>query len=892
MILNAGERYTLADSDDLWLIKSGTAEAYAVAAVSCEKLFLMELKEGFAAFPALDDFDAVSIELYAVTDLELIAIPFDKAANFSTLASLWFKNLINLPWLKLLADKGDDVLIPWKKGEVFKNQAAPAEIIAAFKENEEIFSTLISARFSAEDKRFKAYLDRQQKNKSKLIDAAIGKLLGEEKIVLTDSSGDGELDETTFIVRQIAKALGSSPDNIAIAPDIAKKMARLDLIRRLIAKGNIYMRRVLLEGDWYNNDSGVFIGFINTEKDSKLAAIVPEKIGSYKIITQDNPSGTPLTEEILAKLDVTAYTCYPGFPARKLKIMDLIRFMFNRCYKSDYQTVILVSLFGGLIPLVMPIVTETIFADIIPIQDRRALATVVQVMLVTGFTTAALGMVRTIALFRISTHIDMSAEAALWGRLLSMPTSFFRQFKAGELASRMGAMNVVKGLVSGEFVTSLFSVLFSFWSLFLMCYYSVTLTMAAIAIWLIYSAISAFIYRRVIGFQREAIRAHNEEAGLVQQIFAGLTKFRVQGAEAEAYALWGRVFGESWKWNLKLRWQANYNIIIGAVQPFVLSMILYYMTVYVLTTTNPDGSVTQGIGYAQFIAFSAAYSTFNGALNSLIPLVGKFFEIQPQLENLRPILNEAPESTDDRVDAPILSGAIEVNNLSFAYGTKEVLKDISFKAGAGETIAIVGPSGSGKSTLVRLLLGFETPKRGAIYYDGIDLAEMNLGSVRSQMGVVLQNGQLMTGDIYTNIVGMSARLTQDDAWAAAEKAGIAEDIMQMPMGMQTIISEGSSNISGGQRQRILIARALVRNPAILIFDEATSALDNRTQNIVMESIEKSSGTRLIVAHRLSTIKNADRIIVIDGGSIVEDGSYSELIAKNGLFSRLARRQLA
>lgn len=258
---------------------------------------------------------------------------------------------------------------------------------------------------------------------------------------------------------------------------------------------------------------------------------------------------------------------------------------------------------------------------------------------------------------------------------------------------------------------------------------------------------------------------------------------------------------------------------------------------------------------------------------------------------MRPILEEIPEFDDNKIEADVLTGNIKVSELTFSYGENlpEVLKGISFEISAGENVAIVGKSGCGKSTLVRLLLGFENPKSGIISFDGQDLSTLNLPSVRSQMGVVLQNGQLMQGDIFTNIIG-TANLTQDDAWAAAEAASIADDIRKMPMGMQTVIGEGSSNISGGQRQRILIARALAAKPSILIFDEATSALDNKSQSIVTKSIDKLNVTRIVIAHRLSTIKNCDRIIVMDGGKIAEIGTFDELANSGGLFSTLVKRQ--
>lgn len=399
-----------------------------------------------------------------------------------------------------------------------------------------------------------------------------------------------------------------------------------------------------------------------------------------------------------------------------------------------------------------------------------------------------------------------------------------------------------------------------------MLWYSWKLTLEALAVWAVYLVVVAFIYRRLINFQREMLQASNQTAGLLQQIFTGLAKFRVHGAEAQAFYLWSKVFGVEWKWKIKLRWQGNYNGIIGAVQH---------------------------ISYPQFLAFQAAFSSFNGTVVGIVPLVAQFFTIKPHVDNLRPILEEVPEVTEDKLDADVLTGAVRIEHLTFSYGDDmpDVLKDISLDIRAGENVAIVGKSGCGKSTLLRLLLGMEMPKRGVIYYDYQDMQELNLASVRCQLGVVLQNGQLMTGDIYTNIVGTSP-LTMEDAWEAAELAGIAEDIRAMPMGMHTVISEGSGNISGGQRQRILIARAIAGRPDIIMLDEATSALDNRTQAIVTESLNRMKATRIVIAHRLSTIREAERIVVIDDGRVAEQGSFDELMAMDGMFAQLAKRQMA
>jgi ATP-binding cassette subfamily C protein len=265
----------------------------------------------------------------------------------------------------------------------------------------------------------------------------------------------------------------------------------------------------------------------------------------------------------------------------------------------------------------------------------------------------------------------------------------------------------------------------------------------------------------------------------------------------------------------------------------------------------------------------------------------------PTYERAKPILETLPEVDEMKADPGELTGELEVSHVSFRYREDGpiVLKDVSVQVKPGEFVALVGPSGSGKSTLFRLLLGFEKLEAGAVYYNGRDLVGLDIREVRRQIGVVLQNGKLMAGDIFTNIIG-SSLLTLEDARQAARMAGLEDDLKAMPMGLHTVISEGGGTLSGGQRQRLLIARALVHRPRILFFDEATSALDNRTQAIVSESLDNLQATRIVIAHRLSTIMNADRIYVLQDGRVVQQGTYDELIQAEGVFADLAKRQMA
>lgn len=901
MELQAGKRWRLKNEDEYLLVQQGVVEVYAVTASqeSYRQEYLFPLKAGQAVFPAFDEFEEIDILIYALEDCQL---QVEKLANSSkeTLhlqMQEWFKQLSGIRWIKSLADLGDNSLD--QNGMLLDEDiASSSDLLKCFEEKQRIFSMLQGIRFLSADKRLERRQNIISHQKERLVNDAIDNLLGEEEIFYEERNTEQRtknLEEASFIIHLVQKSLRMGQSDISIPPESVKKLDSIGLIRRVAQKANVQLRLIKLEKNWYTKDCGTMIGYYGEKKE--MAAIIPQTPGHYRLITRSMPEGIKVTDAEAEKLDMDAFLCYAGFPLRKLSLRDLLRFMFRQCWRIDYRTILVVSFFAGLIPLITPVITETVFQNIIPIMDREGLVSVTQVLMVTSFTMAALSMVRSVSVMRIGSRLDMSVEAALWGRLLNMPEKFFRRFTTGELASRMRGFEALNEVLSGTFVSSVFNTLFSFWSLLLMCWYSLKLTAVAVVIWAIWCVITVVIYWRVLSYQRKLIAATNAEAGLVQQIFAGLGKFRVHGAEEQAYNLWSKVFGETWRWNLALRWQNNYNSIIGAAQPFILTMVLYYFAVYGLQDSSNTVADTEkviiGIGYAQFLAFEAAFTAFNATLNSVIPLIGKFFSIQPHIENLRPILEEIPENTTDKVEADPLSGGIEVSHLSFAYGedNKDVLHDISFQIAAGENVAIVGHSGCGKSTLVRLLLGFEKPRSGAIYYDGQSLAELSLPSVRSQMGVVLQNGQLMSGDIFTNIVGQAA-LTQDDAWEAAEAAGIADDIRAMPMGMNTVISEGSENISGGQRQRIMIARALAAKPAILIFDEATSALDNHTQSIVTESLNKLKTTRLVIAHRLSTIKECDRILVMDKGSLVESGTYEELVAKNGVFAKLVRRQVA
>lgn len=475
---------------------------------------------------------------------------------------------------------------------------------------------------------------------------------------------------------------------------------------------------------------------------------------------------------------------------------------------------------------------------------------------------------------------DTAVQAALLGRLLGLPSNFFSRFTTGNLTYRLDmAGRLCSTFVDGILSTGL-SALFSLAYIFQIFRFSPALVIPAVVI-----SVATIIFSLVIGSltNRHNAKLREEETelrGMENSLLQGIQKVRTTGSEYRMFAKWAKKYAK------KARLDSNPNTLLGLRKTIMLAisllgMLLIY-SVALAAEADPVG----------FYAFMTSYGMLSGALGTLTGLMTSAADAKNILELVKPILQQETEINGGKKTVTHVTGRIRLEHVSFTYseGLPNVLDDLSLSIDQGEYLAIVGKTGSGKSTIFKLLLGFERSQSGAVYYDGEDITNLDIRSLRSRFGVVLQNASLFPGDIFYNIVITKPNATMDEAWEAAEKAAIADDIRDLPMGMRTFISEGSGGISGGQRQRLLIARALVSNPSIILFDEATSALDNITQEKVTQSLEKLGCTRVVIAHRLSTVRNADRIVVLDKGRIVEDGTYDELIKKNGFFAELVARQ--
>jgi NHLM bacteriocin system ABC transporter ATP-binding protein len=660
-----------------------------------------------------------------------------------------------------------------------------------------------------------------------------------------------------------------------------------DLLASICTASRIRSRRVILREGWWRHDNGPLVAFRVLDEEGKQrrpVALLPVSSRRYEMVDPIAGTRTPVDAAVADALSGEAYMFYPPLPARPLRAGDLVRAAL-RNRREDLATIVLMGIGGGLLGLLVPILTGRIFGTAIPGADRGQLAQMTLALIVGALAATVFQVTRSIAVLRLGGKMDGALQAAVWDRLLSLPVTFFRGFTVGDLANRSLGIDAIREQLTGNVLTSILAAIFSLFSFGLLFSYSRSLALVATGMVLVLMAVTAFLVWLQVRHQRELFRLEGKISSLLFGLLGGIAKLRVGGAERRAYALWAHRFAEQRQRAIRAQRAAIAQASFNAVYGVLTSLTLFAM----VGLSTADSSMPVG----DFLAFNAAFGQFLAAALSMIGVFSSLLAVVPLYERLEPILETVPEVDPSQADADELTGEIEFSHVSFRYQEDgpAILDDVSFRAGPGEFIALVGPSGAGKSTCLRLILGFERPVSGSIYFDGQDLASLSLQSVRRQLGVVLQSGRPMVGNLYSCIVG-SSTLGIEDAWEAARMAGLEEDIKAMPMGMHTVISEGAETFSGGQKQRLLIARAIVHRPRIILFDEATSALDNRTQEIVSRSLEQLKATRIVIAHRLSTIVNADRIYVMQGGRVVEAGTYQDLVRQGGLFAQLAARQVA
>ncbi|MEU0912699.1 NHLP bacteriocin export ABC transporter permease/ATPase subunit [Streptomyces althioticus] len=686
-----------------------------------------------------------------------------------------------------------------------------------------------------------------------------------------------DADATYAACELVARAAG-----ITLAPPAQSGTGadRLDPVEQVALASRLRTRVVRLEGRWWRDDVGPLVG--HRALSGAPVALLWRR-GGYVAVHPSTGRETPVEKANAEEFEPRAVMFYRPLPERRLSPLRLMRFCMGGT-RGDLTGLLLSGLVTVVLGALVPLATGRILGEYVPKAQTDLIVQVCLAVILSSVVAAAFMLLQNLTLLRLEGRVEATLQPAVWDRLLRLPTRFFTERSTGELASAAMGISAIRRMLAGVGPTVTQSVTVGAVNLALLLWFSVPMALAAMGMLVVIAGVFLGLGLWQVRWQRRLVVLGNKLNNQAFQTLRGLPKLRVAAAENYAYAAWASQFARSRELQQKAGRIKNLTAVLGAVY-----LPLCTLGMFMLLAGPARGSMTA----AEFLTFNTSVTM---VLTSVTQLTGSFVSAVaalPLFEQIRPVLDATPEVRAASTRPGPLTGAIEARRVSFRYSDDGplVLDDVSFEARPGEFVAVVGPSGCGKSTLLRLLIGFDRPQSGSVLYDGQDLAALDQSAVRRQCGVVLQHAQPFTGSILDVICG-SEPYTPEEAMAAAEMAGLAEDIRRMPMGLHTIVS-GSGAVSGGQRQRLMIAQALIRRPRILFFDEATSALDNETQRTVIESTKALRATRIVIAHRLSTVLDADRVVVMEAGKVVQQGTPSELLADTqGRLHELVRRQLA
>ena len=655
------------------------------------------------------------------------------------------------------------------------------------------------------------------------------------------------------------------------------------LVDVLDASG-VRARRVRLEveGRWWRGDSSAMLAF--RDEDSRPIALLPGSFGRYRGIDPVSKQTFRITRDRANELQDEAWMFYRPLPSGNVKPADLLKIAF-RGSAADLARLVIAGLPGGLIRLLPALALGFVAHHVTAGGSAAAIYAVAVALAGFGLLGTLLHLLQSTAMMRLEGRSASRVEAAFWDRLMRLPPNILHRHPAGDLAmSGMTFQNLRDGL-QGVVANSLLSTIFLLPVFGVIYFYDATLGAIALVFSLVSLATTITLGMCQISPYGRMIRAARRVAGRLFQIVGGIIKLRVENAEGSAFAIWARDYREQKRAEIEVGALEGHARAFGAALPFLAAGVLLLAVMTVGERSIPIGDFL--VVYTVFIAFQSAIARLGDSFGTIAAVL-------PAFQQMRPLLAAVPETEIEGEPVEYLGGEVLFDRVSFRYDPDGplILDDVTIRAHPGEFVAIAGESGAGKSTLFRLALGTDRPTAGAVYYDGRDLRHLNLKQVRRKIGVVPQSVGLHPLDLWDNLVGHHDDATSEEVWKAVRIAEVENEIKGMPMGMMTVVGTSGAVISGGESQRIMIARSVIGSPRIMLFDEATNWLDNETQARVMGNLSALTSTRIVIAHRLSTLEQADRIYVLQTGRVVQDGSFSELMEVDGVFRELVKRQIA
>ena len=676
-------------------------------------------------------------------------------------------------------------------------------------------------------------------------------------------------------LRQILEALGITDyeleDYGLLSPE--------EQLTGILRPRGIMMRDIRLTGEWWRECVGPLLGYA---KDGRLIALTPTKTGlGYQYREQDGSIRKVGKQEMANELKTTAITFTKALPLKALQLKDLIKFTWSVVSGPNAILLVACSLLVVMLGMFTPMVNKLIFDTVIPTGEADDLLPLMGLLIGATVGTLLVTLTRNLYIIRVQHIVELHVQNAMMARTFLLSPAFFSKHSSGELMAKLLNVATLASIVNENIVGALLSAVLSLIYLIQVYIYGGSLLWPATTIIALQILLLVLSYLRIVAVYQQYTEKSAKLSGLEYNLFAGIQKLKLTGSENRALVRWLDQYSDVASLIYNPEFARRLYPAISAVLGLGGTMLIFWCT------------LANEVSTSDYIAFSSAFGMMTAALTQLNVVVPSLAQIKPLLESVKPILEAVPEMKDKAPQVMNLTGSIEVSGVSFRYEDDGpmILDNLSLKINPGEYVGIVGKSGCGKSTLMRLLLGFEQPLTGGIYYDNYDLSKVDKASLRRKIGCCLQSGSLFTGDLFHNITITAPWATHDEAWDALRMASLEEDVRRMPMGLHTMVCEGGGGFSGGQKQRILIARALISKPNIIFFDEATSALDNLSQKAVSDNLDQLRCTRVVIAHRLSTIRHCDRIVVIDKGKIVDQGTFEELMARKGLFYEMSLRQM-